>query len=235
MPSTIFDHRGFADFLQIGFRLRLVLLGIHLLADLPLLRRVDRWSACCAHSATISTPCLVISGGVRWPIGVLSSTSRSAGGMSAEVLVDDVADRGVLHRLETANWPPRRSARARAGLRLPFAALRSRPAPSRAARSARSAASCIRSPRSRSFSPASWAAAATSFSPTSRLSLKRPRTRLVQTISALMRAFRVSGRMPWLSSDLVSWSGEMRIRCAMPRRTDRYRRRRDRRRISCLP
>src|SRR5579864_6739214 len=38
------------------------------------------------HKATISTPCLVNSGGVRWPTGVLSSNSRSEGGMSAEVL-----------------------------------------------------------------------------------------------------------------------------------------------------
>ena len=62
------------------------------------------------------------------------------------------------------------------------------------------------------LSPPSWAAAATSFSPTCRLSLKRPRTRLVQTISAFRRLFSVSGRTPWLSSDLVSWSGEIRMR-----------------------
>ena len=49
-----------------------------------------------------------------------------------------------------------------------------------------------------------------------RLSLKRPRTRLPQTMSTLRRAFSVSGRTPWLSSDLVSWSGDSRIRCAMP-------------------
>src|ERR1700722_8722790 len=42
-----------------------------------------------AHSTTISMPCLVTSGGVRWPICMPSSTSRSEGGMSAEVLVTD--------------------------------------------------------------------------------------------------------------------------------------------------
>ena len=42
--------------------------------------------------------------------------------------------------------------------------------------------------------------------------MKRPRTRLVQTISALRRCFSVSARMPWLSSDFVSWSGVIRIR-----------------------
>ena len=31
-------------------------------------------------------------------------------------------------------------------------------------------------------------------------------------MSALMRALSVSGRMPWLSSDFVSWSGVIRIR-----------------------
>src|SRR5579871_665922 len=40
-----------------------------------------------AHSTTISIPCRVTSGGVRWPIAVLSRISRSAGGISAEVLV----------------------------------------------------------------------------------------------------------------------------------------------------
>src|SRR4029077_4504117 len=39
------------------------------------------------HNTTISTPCFVTSGGVKWPTGVLSSTSRNDGGMSAEVLV----------------------------------------------------------------------------------------------------------------------------------------------------
>ena len=38
------------------------------------------------HSATISTPCLVTSGGVSWPTGVLSSSSRSTAGKSADVL-----------------------------------------------------------------------------------------------------------------------------------------------------
>ncbi len=43
-----------------------------------------------SHSATISTPCLVTSGGVRWPIGVLSSMlSAAAAGRSADVLIDD--------------------------------------------------------------------------------------------------------------------------------------------------
>src|SRR5437899_12365822 len=32
-----------------------------------------------AHSATISTPCFVTSGGVKWPTGVLSRTSRRTG------------------------------------------------------------------------------------------------------------------------------------------------------------
>src|SRR5439155_5765356 len=40
-----------------------------------------------AHSATISTPCFVTSGGVKWPTGVLSSTSRRTAGISADVLV----------------------------------------------------------------------------------------------------------------------------------------------------
>src|SRR6476659_7874886 len=40
-----------------------------------------------AHSATISTPCFVTSGGVKWPTGVLLSKSRRTGGISAEVLV----------------------------------------------------------------------------------------------------------------------------------------------------
>ena len=65
-------------------------------------------------------------------------------------------------------------------------------------------------------SPPPWAASLTSFSPTCRLSLKRPRTRLPQTISALRRAFSVSGRTPWLSRDLVSCSGDSRIRWLMP-------------------
>src|SRR5262245_15123479 len=40
-----------------------------------------------AHKATISIPCLVVSGGVRRPTGVFSSMSRSDSGRSAEVLV----------------------------------------------------------------------------------------------------------------------------------------------------
>src|ERR1700760_4525034 len=39
------------------------------------------------HRATISTPCLVTSGVVRCPIGVLSRPSRIEAGISAEVLV----------------------------------------------------------------------------------------------------------------------------------------------------
>src|SRR3954464_15204094 len=39
------------------------------------------------HSTTISMPALVVSGAVRWPIGVSSRTLRSASGNSAGVLV----------------------------------------------------------------------------------------------------------------------------------------------------
>ena len=46
--STIFDHRGFADFLQIRFRLRLEFLGIHLIPDFPFLRRVNGGRLPCA-------------------------------------------------------------------------------------------------------------------------------------------------------------------------------------------
>src|SRR4029078_10419840 len=40
-PSTIFNHRGFADVVQVGFRLRLVFLGEHLFPDFALLWRID--------------------------------------------------------------------------------------------------------------------------------------------------------------------------------------------------
>src|ERR1700726_2045801 len=69
------------------------------------------------HSATISTPCLVISGGVKWPIGVLSSTSRRTGGMSAEVLttISRIAAFGIdlkkaLAWAQLWTWPRRASA-----------------------------------------------------------------------------------------------------------------------------
>ncbi len=85
--STVFDHRGLADVRQIGLRFRLVFLQRTSCRGFPASSACRSWSACVSHNATISTPCLVISGGVRWPIGVLSSKSRSGPGMSAEVLV----------------------------------------------------------------------------------------------------------------------------------------------------
>src|SRR6516165_47848 len=39
--SGVFDHGGFADFLQVGIGCGRVFFGIHLLADFPLLWRID--------------------------------------------------------------------------------------------------------------------------------------------------------------------------------------------------
>ena len=66
--------------------LRLVFLGVHLF---PISRffGVSTLVGFRSHNATISTPCLVISGGVKRPTGVLSRSSRSGPGMSAEVLM----------------------------------------------------------------------------------------------------------------------------------------------------
>src|SRR5579872_171079 len=165
------------------------------------------------HNTTISTPCFVISGGVRWPIGVLSSTSLSTCGMSAEVLV--TASRMAAFCIDLKNtfasaqvWIRARNASA-SFLRV---SITSGPEP----RGTMSTIGCILYSKlgvsDFCSPPCSLTICSTSFSPTWRLSLYRPRTRLLQTMSALIRALSVSGRMPWLSSDFVNCSVEMRIR-----------------------
>ena len=112
-----------------------------------------------AHSTTISMPCLVISGGVRWPIGVLSSSFAECRGHVGRGFDHGLADGGILHRFEERVCLVAglmRVAQASASLcRAPVTA-----GPSLAARSARPAASCIRSLRSRVFVAAVWACTA---------------------------------------------------------------------------
>jgi hypothetical protein len=46
---TVFDHRSFADFLQVGFRFRHKFISEHLVANFPLFRRVNRGRLACAE------------------------------------------------------------------------------------------------------------------------------------------------------------------------------------------
>src|ERR1700676_120784 len=161
------------------------------------------------HNATISTPCFVSSGGVKWPTGVPLRTSRSEWGMSAEVLTTGSFIAAFCIDLKSAFASAQvctRARRASASFFLVSTASAADP------RGTISTIGCILYSKlwvSDFSSPAfSW----TSFSPTWRLSLYRPRIRLLQTMSAFRRAFSVSGRMPWVSRDFVSCSPVIRIR-----------------------
>src|ERR1700733_13450 len=131
--------------------------------------------------------------------------SRRGGGRSADVLVTDsriaVSDMD-LNKVFASSQVCTRLRRASASLR--FASIAAGGDP----RATIKTIGCILYSKllASGFSEVSLllAAAATSFSPTCRLSLNRPRIRLDQAISARMRSLSVSGRMPELARDLVS-------------------------------
>src|SRR5437016_6944356 len=97
--SATFDHRGSADFLQVRFRLRLIFLDKHLVADFFLLRRVDggwlsraqrhHFHALLGHLGRSEMP-------DRSLVEQFAKNLRYVGRGFGHA----VADRGVLHALE---------------------------------------------------------------------------------------------------------------------------------------
>ena len=199
-------------FLQIRFRLRLVFLCEHLVADFLLFRRVDGGRLPAAQRHHLHALLCHLGRGQmtdRSLVEQFAKRGRYVGGG----LGHGFAYRGILHRLEYAiGLVAALHAVAQGfGFLAPF--LDDAAARSRAGRPERSAASCIRSCRySTCRSP----------SPVCPGGGVRPLSRRPAGFPCIVRgpgwtrpcrpscaAFSVSGRMPWLSSDfveLIRWS-----------------------------
>ena len=87
IASTIFDHRGFADFLQIRFRLRLVLLGHTSCRGFPSFSACRRWSACCRKARPSRRPVWSPRARSNGRSESCRAIREATAGMSAEVLV----------------------------------------------------------------------------------------------------------------------------------------------------